>query len=75
MLGDTGFPLDLRPLYMFRPIDVDFGSPASSSAVALTPYVSPSGSNLTTMLSHSWSTLYSDAAIESCEYIKYCFNY
>ena len=26
MLGDTGFPLDLRPLYMFRPIDVDSGS-------------------------------------------------
>ena len=27
MLGDTGFPPDLRPLYMFRPIDVDSRSP------------------------------------------------
>ena len=29
LLGDTGFPPDLRPLYMFHPIDVDFGSPNS----------------------------------------------
>ena len=27
MLGDTGFPLDLHPLYMFCPIDVDSRSP------------------------------------------------
>ena len=27
LLGDTGFPPDLQPLYMFRPIDVDSGSP------------------------------------------------
>ena len=26
VLGDTRFPLDLRPLYMFCPIDVDSGS-------------------------------------------------
>ena len=25
LLGDTRFPPDLRPLYMFRPIDVDSG--------------------------------------------------
>ena len=27
VLGDTGFPPDLRPLYMFHPIDVDSRSP------------------------------------------------
>ena len=27
LLGDTGFPPDLRPLYMFCPIDIDSGSP------------------------------------------------
>ena len=27
LLGDTGNPLDLQPLYMFCPIDVDSGSP------------------------------------------------
>ena len=32
MLGDTGFPPDLQPLYMFRPIDVDSGSPNPDSS-------------------------------------------
>ena len=27
LLGDTGFPPNLRPLYIFRPIDIDSGSP------------------------------------------------
>jgi hypothetical protein len=37
------------------------------------PYVSPSESDLAVRSSKSAS--YSDAAIECCEYISYCFNY
>ena len=39
-LGDTGFPLDLRLLYMFRPIDVDSGSPNPVQTSDVTAWLS-----------------------------------